>query len=340
MRGGTFASRTMEIILAFFWMLLGFAALYFGAEWLVEGAVSIAKHLRISKVVAGVILVAFGTSAPELFVNVIATVRAEESFALSNISGSNLANLLIGFGLCAILTQIPVRTAQFRIDLITFTVAPLVVFALMYVMDARLPTWALLVLYAGFAFYLLQIRSRLRDEAEEDDGIVVLPLSRGVLWFLGGCGLLYIGGQTTVQQAVSIGGFFQISEAILGLTVVALGTSIPDITASVVAARAGENEIAVGNLLGSNVFNVLFVIPTTLLFSTLVGGSFLDASDGVLMSYLVVTVVSALFFLWVTRRPILIKPLGYGMILFYFGYMLFRVTTAGTAALLSSHLWI
>jgi cation:H+ antiporter len=320
----------MEIIIAIFWMVLGFGALYFGAEWLVEGAVSIAKHLRISKVVAGVILVAFGTSAPELFVNVIAAVRSESSFALSNVSGSNLANLLIGFGICAVLVQLPVRIDQFRTDLALFAFAPFVVYILMTFLDATLPVWTLLIFLSAFSLYILQTRSRLHEELddEETDG-EMMSLNRSFFWFIVGCALLYIGGESTVRQAIKIGSFYQISEAILGLTVVALGTSIPDITASIVAARAGENEIAVGNLLGSNIFNVLFVIPMTLLFSGIVGVTFLDASEvGVVTSYGFVALVSAGFFLWVSRRERLSRPFGIGLILIYVAYMIYRVAIA------------
>lgn len=308
-------------------MLLGFGALYFGAEWLVEGAVSIAKHLRISKVVAGVILVAFGTSAPELFVNVIAAIRSQSSFALSNVSGSNLANLLIGFGICAILVQLPVRVDQFRTDLALFAFAPFIVFIIMTFMGATLPVWTLFIFFSAFSLYLLQTRSRLREglDDDDDDGDV-LPFANSLFWFVVGCGLLYLGGESTVRQAITIGNYYGISEAILGLTVVALGTSIPDITASIVAARAGENEIATGNLLGSNIFNVLFVLPMTLLFSGIAGVGFLDASEvGVVASYGFVALFSGGFFAWVSRREELSRPLGIGLIITYFVYVIYRI---------------
>lgn len=320
----------MTIFLAVLFMLSGFAALYFGAEWLVAGAISIAKHLRISKVVAGVILVAFGTSAPELFVNSIAAVRGEASFALSNISGSNLANLLIGFGSCAILSQLTIQNSKFRTEFIAYTIAPLVMFIIMATNGATLPGWSALVLLAGFSYYLYLTKSRMHDDDADEESDDAMPLKTGILWFLIGISLLYLGGEITVRQALKIGQALNISEAILGLTVVALGTSIPDITASIVAARTGEHEIAVGNLLGSNVFNVLFVIPLTLLFSLITGKSALIADAQVVMSYAVVTIVSLLFFLWVLRRDRLQSSSGYFMIATYLGYMLFRIVQAST----------
>ncbi|HFC12495.1 MAG TPA: sodium:calcium antiporter, partial [Anaerolineae bacterium] len=202
----------MTIFLAILAMLFGFAALYYGAEWLVAGAISIAKHLHISKVVAGVILVAFGTSAPELFVNSIAAVRGEASFALSNISGSNLANLLIGFGSCAILSQLPIQNRKFRVEFAAYTVAPLVMFIIMFLNGSTLPGWSALLLLAGFAYYIYLTKSRMHTDNAEDEAQSDMPLIVGILWFIVGITLLYVGGEVTVRQAVKIGEALNISE--------------------------------------------------------------------------------------------------------------------------------
>lgn len=305
-------------------MLLGFVALYYGAEWLVAGAVSIAQHLRISKVVAGVVLVAFGTSAPELFVNSIAAVRDEAAFALSNVAGSNLANLLVGFGACAIISGLIVSGSKFRTDLIFFSIAPFILLIMMWIYEATLPVWTFVPLLVLFAAYLLLTRRRLRldvDEEEHSERSIV----SSVVWFILGCGLLYIGGDITVRQAIGIGEALGISHAILGLTVVALGTSIPDITASIVAARENEDAIAIGNLLGSNIFNVLFVLPVTLIFSGLSGQVALLTEPTVVASYLVVVVASVLFYLLITRRAQLSRAVGYAFLVSYITYIAFRV---------------
>ena len=318
----------MTVLLAFLVLFIGFIALYYGAEWLVEGAVALATHFRISRVVAGVILVAFGTSAPELFVNSIAAVRGEASFALSNVSGSNLANLLLGFGACAIISQLLVQAQKFRIDFIFFSVSPIVLFLLMLFNDSTLPGWSLIPLIIAFAAYISASRSRMHADEDETVGEIGTPPLKGAMLFMVGIVLLYVGGELTVRQAIEIGTLFNISEAILGLTVVALGTSIPDIAASIVAARANENEIAVGNLLGSNIFNVLFVIPVTLLFSLLTGSTALRADSQVTLSFAFVVIMSLLFFFIATRTERLQRPIGYMMVGTYFGYMLFRVIQA------------
>ena len=322
------AQTNTNISIAIILMLVGFLALYYGAEWLVEGAVSLANHLNISKVVAGVILVAFGTSAPELFVNSIAAVRGEAGFALSNISGSNLANLLIGFGLCAILTSVLVNVKAFRLDLIFFSVAPIIIFVTMFLLpplesgERQLPLWSVLTLFAAFAVYLYQTYGRMMEsEDEEEDGD--LPILTSVGYFVLGIVLLYVGGEMTVRQATGIATALGVPDAILGLTIVALGPSIPDITASVVAARQNETAIAVGNLLGSNIFNVLFVIPMTLLFSW----GPLSAENSVMYGYGVVVLASLGFFALVRVRPNLSRPAGIVLITSYLLYIVYRVVS-------------
>lgn len=322
------AQTNTNISIAIILMLVGFLALYYGAEWLVEGAVSLANHLNISKVVAGVILVAFGTSAPELFVNSIAAVRGEAGFALSNISGSNLANLLIGFGLCAILTSVLVNVKAFQLDLIFFSVAPIIIFVTMFLLpplesgERQLPLWSVLTLFAAFAVYLYQTYGRMMEsEDEEEDGD--LPILTSVGYFVLGIVLLYVGGEMTVRQATGIATALGVPDAILGLTIVALGTSIPDITASVVAARQNETAIAVGNLLGSNIFNVLFVIPMTLLFSW----GPLSAENSVMYGYGVVVLASLGFFALVRVRPNLSRPAGIVLITSYLLYIVYRVVS-------------
>ena len=303
------------------WLLAGFVALYYGAEWLVEGAVTIANRTKISKAIAGVILVAFGTSAPELFVNGIAALQGETGLALANVSGSNLTNLLIGFGLCGVLSQLPVDATKFRHDLWTFTLAPLVLLVVMWVMGHQLPIWGGGLLVLCFATYLYLVKNRLGVDDEEDEPG---SLKKGIVWFIVGISLLYVGGSLTVNRALEIGEFLSIDKTILGLTVVAIGTSIPDVMASVIAAREGENDIAVGNLLGSNIFNVLFIISTTSLLSLrpLVG------NFQVTLSYLVVVIASGAFFVWTARSGRLSRGGGGLMILCYFAYIIYRIQFA------------
>ena len=303
-------------------MIAGFVSLYYGAEWLVDGAIKVALKLKISKVVVGLVLVAFGTSAPELFVNLIAALNGRTGFALSNISGSNLTNLCFGFGACAILGTLIVDKKKFGIDLAYFAITPLL--ALIFLTLApgdSLPLWSAAPLLLLFALFLYFINQRSRDEGGDETRVSNRQTFLGLLLFLLGCGALYVGGELVVRSAVTIGVALGISEAVLGLTVVAFGTSIPDTMASIVASQKGETDIAVGNLLGSNIFNILLILSGTLLFSW----GPLQANPNIIMDYTVITVMPFVFIVLVTFSEGVSRLSGGGLILIYAFYMLYRV---------------
>ena len=303
-------------------ILLGaFVALYFGAEFLVKGAVGISEHLSISKVIVGVALVAFGTSAPELFVNVIAAREGHSGLALSNVSGSNLANLFAGFGFCMLVGLARISRTDFRLDILFFALAPLII-VLFFVFSPELPLWGAGVLLTVFIGYFYLMKDRLKDETpKEDEQDIELSLPMSVVWFVGGILLLYVGGDMVVENALAIGKHFGISEAILGLTVVAFGTSIPDITASVVAVRRQQESIAVGNLLGSNIFNILLVLSCTLFAS----GDRLVGSSLITLDYLLVSLASITFAMMIMKGVCFGKKTGLLFLTVYVCYLVVRV---------------
>lgn len=310
------------MILSVFLMLLGFACLYYGAEWLVEGAIQLALILKISKVVVGLVLVAFGTSSPELFVNLIAALSGRTGFALSNVSGSNLTNLCVGFGVCALVGILMVDKVKFGIDLLFFSVGPIIVLLFMILTpNNSLPLWSAVPLLVLFAVYLLLIQTRAKAEVTDEAELVDKSLGRGLFWFLLGLGVLYAGGELVVRSAVSIGETLGISETVLGLTVVAFGTSIPDTMASIAAVRKGETDIAVGNLLGSNIFNILLVLGATLVFAW--SGLMIDPN--IVMDYTAVSLSAILFIGLIFFSP-RVSRAGGGLLLFlYVAYIVYRV---------------
>ncbi len=313
----------MTITIAVSLMLLGFVSLYFGAEWLVDGAIKIAARLKIAKAVVGLVLVAFGTSSPELFVNLIAALDGRTGLALSNVSGSNLTNICIGFGLCALLGVLIIHRSQFWLDLLYFALTPLLIFSFMLVAGGdTLPYWSVFPLYILFVVYLILISGRAIDEVGNEDEESNLPWA--IFKFLAGCVGLYAGGEFVVRNAVTIGEVIGISEAILGLTIVAIGTSIPDAAASIIAVRKGETDIAVGNLLGSNIFNILLILSTTLLFSN----QGLLGNQSILIDYAVVTGASLFFIMLISLSHRISRFSGVLLLILYFGYMGYRVTAA------------
>jgi cation:H+ antiporter len=306
-------------------VLPGFLILYYGAERLIRGATSIAHYLNLSKVAVGLTLVALGTSSPELFVNVVAGYRGHTSFALSNVSGSNLTNLCLGFGLCSLVGAVFIRKQRYLNDLIFLFATPaIVLFAfLVYPGGGELPFLTFLLFAALLGIYLYSASKRLKKGQghHRENNAPRKQLWLGILWFLAGGGMLYGGGELILHCSIRIAEGLGVSEAVIGLTVVAIGTSIPDVMASVIATRRGETFIAVGNLVGSNIFNILLVLGGTLLAS----GQCLFADARVIMDYGAVTVLSLLFFLIVLRTSRFHRFSGILFILLYLSYMICRI---------------
>ena len=300
---------------------VSFVFLYYGAKWLVVGASIIANRLNISKVVVGTTLVAFGTSTPELFVNTIAAYHGHNGIALSNISGSNLANLCLGYGLCACFGKLIIDKKKFGLDLVYFCSAPLLVlFFLVVFPGSKIPLWGAGVLIIPLILYIRSMKNRLYDSSEQT-GRSRDSLYKGLLIFLTGVIVLYLSGELIVRSALQIGECFGVSETIMGLTVVAVGTSLPDLTASLVAVKRGEASIAVGNLLGSNIFNILLVLSSSLIASRRA----LIANNAVITDYSMVFIASVLFVLTVLKREKVGRVRGGILIAVYFAYIASRV---------------
>jgi len=312
------------MITAAIFLLISFVVLYYGAEWLVRGASSIALNLKVSKTVIGLTLVAFGTSSPELVVNLLAASKGHTAFALSNISGSNLANICLGFGLCSLIATFEVNRKEFRVDMVVFGLAPLMVVCIIWI-------WGALVVASVYFFaallivYMISIRNRMAagtdtDAAPPRDSVLV-----GFVYFVLGCLSLYIGGELVIRGAIIVAESLSVSKNLIGFTIVAIGTSIPDISASVIAIRRNEISIAAGNILGSNIFNVLLVLGGTLILS----GSDLAASSIAKVEYAVVLLVSILLILLVCCvRRFRIKH-GIILISIYILFMFVRIKYLG-----------
>lgn len=251
--------------------LVGFVALVKGASLLVDGAASIARRLCVSDLVVGMTVVAFGTSAPELFVSLLATLRGSADIAIGNIVGSNIANILLILGISALVRPFPVSRGMVRREM---PFGLLVSFALVFAAgDAFLDGvpqgtvgrgdgLLLLCLFAVFMYYSASIaRGIERMECLAPTHGHGLP--RSVFLVVAGFAGLALGASWIVDGAVAVARVFGLSERVVGLTVVAVGTSLPELATSVVAAWKGNAEIAIGNVVGSNIFNILFVLAIT-----------------------------------------------------------------------------
>jgi cation:H+ antiporter len=261
------------------YLLLGGAALYFGAEWLVRGAAGLARSFGIRPMIVGLTVVAYGTSAPELVVSCSAALEGKSALALGNVVGSNVANLGLILGVTALIS--PPRVEQgliyreLPVLLLTVLAVPLLLWDGMI---SRVEATALVVASLAFTAFLIRSSRGKRDpsvadpdEAGELGGLS--PRSRAGLAGLAVVGLviLLVGGKLFVDGAVALALALGMSERVVGLTVVAIGTSLPEMAASLVAALRGHSAIAVGNVIGSNVFNVLLILGAAGLVSPIEG---------------------------------------------------------------------
>lgn len=239
------------------WLLVGFVLLIKGADYFVEASSSIAKMLRVPSIIIGLTIVAFGTSAPELAVSTAASLAGNNDIAVGNVIGSNIFNLLVVLGVCGAIRPFAV---QLRWDYAASVGVAAVVFV-MIVFDkflSRPEAFILLLLFAGFM--VLTVRDALNNRVTEEEEYKSMSLVRCLIYIAGGLAAIVYGGNLVVDSASEIALSFGMSQTLVGLTVVALGTSLPELVTSVVASRKGENGLALGNVIGSNIFNILMVL--------------------------------------------------------------------------------
>ena len=246
------------------WIYLGggLIALFVGGEALVRGAVGIARKLAMSPLLIGLTVVGFGTSTPELLVSVDAAWRGSPDIAVGNIVGSNIGNILLILGVTALISPIVIRGATLARDSAIMLAAALLLVPMFWLGQIGRPAGALLV--AGLAGFLLWAYLQ-PGEAPEADDTPPLPAWQSVLWVALGLAGLMLGARFLVDGAVNIARGFGVSEAFIGLTIVAVGTSLPELATSLIAALRRQSAIAIGNVVGSNIFNVLGILGATAL---------------------------------------------------------------------------
>lgn len=239
----------------------GLCGLLFGGEFLVRGAIGIARRFSVPPLVIGLTVVGFGTSMPELLVSVQAALAGAPALAIGNVVGSNIANILLILGLTALILPPPIAIADTRRDFAVMIGATVVLWALL--LGGTIWQWQGAVLVAGLALYIyVSIRSG-KAATEADLPPAAVNLGLNVLLTLGGLIVLMIGARLMVESATGIARTYGVSEAVIGLTIVAVGTSLPELATSALAALRGHSDIAVGNIIGSNIFNILGIIGLT-----------------------------------------------------------------------------
>ncbi len=313
-------------------LVIGFVALIKGADMFVAGSSSLARKFRVPGVIIGLTIVAAGTSAPELAVSTLATISGSNEIALSNVLGSNIFNLLGILGICAVIRPLKVEPEINRRD---FPFAFVTTLALMAMTGfsvissgayrdveilstvGTLSRVGAAVLLAIFVAYIAFLVFAARKKSTESNLATTDPLYKIIFRIIFGLILIIAGGQAVVTAAKEVAAAFGMSETLIGLTIVAIGTSLPELVTSVVASRAGETGIAVGNVVGSNIFNLLFILGISGLITPLVVNmaSFCD-----LAILIVVTLISYIHAL--TRKSIN-RVEGAMMIMMYVVYVVY-----------------
>jgi cation:H+ antiporter len=248
-------------------LIIGLILLVKGADYFVEGSSSIAKRFNIPSMVIGLTLVAFGTSSPELAVSVSGSLNQTNGIVFGNVVGSNIVNILFILGISAFINPISIKSKTIFKEM-PFAILTTIALMLM-VMDGLIngapisvishsEGWILLLFFAIYLYSMVEISVLGKEESEEE--IIVLPVPKSVIFTIGGLVAIVFGAELVVGAASEIAAILGLSETLIGLTVVAIGTSLPELITSVVAAKKGENDIAVGNIVGSGIFNVLFVM--------------------------------------------------------------------------------
>ncbi len=288
------------IVLVIF-LVIGILALVYGADGLVEGASGLAKRLGMSDLIIGLTVVAFGTSMPEFVVNMVSISEGSTDLAITNVLGSNIINTLVILGMTALVYPVASQKRSRDFDIPLSIIAGVIVFATVKVTspfgeESRgISRMGGIILLLMFIYFLYNTFRHAKDHPDEQQPDEVKPMSTGksILFIILGISGLVLGGELVVKSAVKVAHDMGVSEAVIGLTIVALGTSLPELATSVVAAFKKNSDIALGNVIGSNIFNVFFILGTSAVIRPL------PAYNGIELDAWVATLGSILVWLFV-----------------------------------------
>ncbi len=249
----------MEILLHILLLAVGFFMLTKGADWFVDGSAGIATKFGIPQLVIGLTIVAMGTSAPEAAVSISAAIKGSADITIGNILGSNILNVLIILGLSSIITPLLVAKSTIKVEIPFMIAITLLLLGIGYDKTVGFLDGIILlvvfVIYIAYTFYMAK-----KEKNAEQGEVAEVSVFKAIAFTVVGLGLIICGSNVTVNAATKIANVMGLSERFIGLTIVALGTSLPELFTSVMAARKGNADIAIGNIVGSNIFNILFVV--------------------------------------------------------------------------------
>ncbi len=313
----------MKLLLDVILLIVGFYGLIKGADIFVVGASKVAQKFHIPMLVIGLTIVAMGTSAPEAAISITAAFENSSGITIGNIVGSNILNILLILGICACIQSLKVNRSTYHYEIPFVIFITTVLFVLGWIGSGinRFDAMILTVLFIAFLGYLFRLAKNGNEDESED--IVLLEekdtFPRLIFLIVLGLILIIVGSQFTVESAKSIAASFGVSERVIGLTIVAFGTSLPELITSVTAVRKGNNEIAIGNIVGSNIFNILFVLGIAGLVSPVA----IPYSQGFLVDTVVAIFAAVLLFITCGKKLTLNRSSGIIMLVSYAVYFVF-----------------
>ncbi len=320
------------MVMTFVLFVVGFVFLIKGADVLVEGSSSIAKKYKISNIVIGLTIVAFGTSAPELIISSLAAIKGQSDISLGNIIGSNISNTLLILGIVAMITPLLIKKNTINREIPFSLLSVVAVFILIndfFIDNALVSSLSrgdgliLILFFIIFIYYTFIISKSDRNALSSFSGekIEVYSNLTATGMIIVGLVGLFFGGRWIVDGAIEFAKIFGLSEAFIGLTIVAIGTSLPELAASVVAAKKGKADMAIGNVIGSNIFNFLWVLG----FSSMLNPISYDIALNADMLILINITIILLILIYVGKKNILSKHEGVFLIILYIAYMSYLI---------------
>lgn len=310
----------MEVVVQMILLVIGFVLLVKGADWFVEGASRVAERFGIPQLVIGLTIVAMGTSLPEAAVSVSAALKGSAEITIGNILGSNILNVLLILGLTAVIMPVAVQKSTIKYEIPYVVVVSAVLMGIGYAdgVVGRLDGVILWILFIMYLLYLLKMAKSGADVIEEIPGDgKPMPVWKMLVMIVAGAAMIVLGSNLAVDAASGLARIFGMSERLIGLTIVAFGTSLPELVTSVTAAIKGKADIAVGNIVGSNIFNILFVVGTSALITPVVYAS------SFLVDSIAAIAVGIILWLLVFRKQKLDRLGGVILLVCYAGYFVY-----------------
>lgn len=306
--------------MVYVFLVVGFILLIKGADFFVEGSSSVAKMLRVPSLIIGMTIVAMGTSFPECSVSINASLAGSNALAISNSVGSNIFNLMVVCGVCTLFCPLAVDKGTLKKEFPFSIIVALILLGLgSYGMVlGHIDGIIMSVIFAGFLYWMVISAKKARAESQDnEEEYEIMPVWKCIFYIIGGIVAIIAGGDVVVDSATKIAGQFGMSENLIGLTVVAFGTSLPELVTSVVAAKKNEVDMALGNVIGSNIFNILLVLGVAAAISPI---AFIMEN---IIDIVVLVVMSLIVWVFAWSKQKLVRGEGIVMLLMYAAYVVY-----------------